>query len=49
MEAVTDEHGKWFHQDISQIAKRYNGKWSPRMWTNYCWQIEKANQDTVIV
>jgi hypothetical protein len=28
MGVVFDEHGKWFHQDFSQLEKRYSGKWS---------------------
>ncbi|UYV73753.1 hypothetical protein LAZ67_11000721 [Cordylochernes scorpioides] len=29
--AVSDEHGERFHQDISSMEKRYQGKWSPAM------------------
>jgi hypothetical protein len=27
--AVFNERGKMFHHDISQIEKRYSGKWNP--------------------
>ena len=26
--AVSDEHGERFHQDISSMEKRYQGKWN---------------------
>jgi len=39
MEAVLDEHGERFNQDISQIEKRYSGKCSPNMLTDYCWNL----------
>jgi len=28
-----------FRQDISQIEKRYTGKWSPNMLADYCWSF----------
>lgn len=37
--AVSDEHGKRFHQDIASIEKRYTGKWSPNMLADYCWTL----------
>jgi hypothetical protein len=36
MGAVSDEHGEKFYQDISQIEKRYSGKWSPYMLADSC-------------
>jgi hypothetical protein len=30
-EAVSDEHGELFHQDMSNMEKQYQGKWSPSM------------------
>jgi len=36
MGAVSDEHGEMFHQDISQIGKKYGGKWSPNILADYC-------------
>jgi hypothetical protein len=35
--AVSDEHEERFHQDISNIEKRYQGKWSLSMPADYCW------------
>jgi len=41
MEAVSDGHGERLHQDISQIEKKYIGKWSPNMFADYCWTLYK--------
>ncbi|UYV69023.1 hypothetical protein LAZ67_6002057 [Cordylochernes scorpioides] len=38
--AVSDEHGERFHQDISSMEKRYQGKWSPGMPSDYCWTLK---------
>jgi cyclopropane fatty-acyl-phospholipid synthase-like methyltransferase len=29
MRAIFNEHGETVHHDISQIEKRYSGKWNP--------------------
>lgn len=39
--AVSDEHGERFHQDIIQIERRYNGKWSAAMLADFCWLIRR--------
>ncbi|KAJ8703931.1 hypothetical protein PYW07_011074 [Mythimna separata] len=39
--AASDEHGERFHQDISSMEKRYQGKWSPNMLADYCWTIKR--------
>lgn len=39
MGAISDEHGERFHQDISDMEKRYQGKWSPNMLADYCWTL----------
>lgn len=36
---VSDEHGERFHQDISTIEKRYQGKWNSEMLADYCWTL----------
>jgi hypothetical protein len=38
---VSDEHGERFHQDISNMKKRYQGKWSLSMLTDYCWTLKR--------
>jgi hypothetical protein len=42
MGAISNEHGKRFHQDTSQIAKRYGGKWSPNILADCCWSHQLA-------
>jgi hypothetical protein len=39
MEAVSNEHGKKFHQAISKFGKGYSGKWSPNILDDYCWNF----------
>jgi len=39
--AVSDEHGEGFHQDISSMEKRYQGKWNCAMLTDYCWTLAR--------
>jgi hypothetical protein len=34
---ASDEHEKRFHQDISNIEKRYLRKWNLSMLADYCW------------
>jgi hypothetical protein len=34
--ADSDEHGERFHQEISNMEKRYQGKWSLNMLADYC-------------
>ncbi|UYV84754.1 hypothetical protein LAZ67_X003339 [Cordylochernes scorpioides] len=41
LDAVSDEHGERFHQDISSMEKRYQGKWSPVMLADYCWTLKR--------
>ena len=33
--AVSDEHGERFHQKISDVEMRYQGKWSASKLANY--------------
>jgi len=40
--AVSDEHGERFHQDISSMEKRYEGKWNCAMLTDCCWTLASA-------
>jgi hypothetical protein len=39
VEAISDEHGETFHQDISQLEKRNSGKLSPNIVADYCWSL----------
>ncbi|GBN32640.1 hypothetical protein AVEN_149468-1 [Araneus ventricosus] len=38
--SVSDEHGERFHQGISNIGARYQGKWNPKMLADYCWTLK---------
>jgi len=39
--ALSDEHGERFHQDISLMEKRYEGKWNCAMLADYCWTLAR--------
>jgi hypothetical protein len=41
--AVSDEHGERFYQDIYNMEKRYQGKWSLSrpMLSDYCWTLKR--------
>jgi hypothetical protein len=39
--AVSNEHGERFHQDIYKMEKWYQGKWSIKMLTGYCWTLKR--------
>jgi hypothetical protein len=38
---VSDQHGEKIHQEISNIEKRYQGKWSLSMLVDYCWTLKR--------
>ena len=40
LEAVSDEHGERFHQDIAVIEQRFTGKWPIGMVAKYCWSLK---------
>ena len=39
---ISNEHGERFHQDISQMGKKYSGKWNPNIMADYCLRITSA-------
>jgi hypothetical protein len=39
MGAVSDEPGELFYIRIFPNLKKYSGKWSPNMLTDYCWSL----------
>lgn len=43
---VSDEHGERFHQDISRIEKRYTGKSSMHMLSDYCWGLITVSNES---
>ena len=42
---LSDEHGERFHQDISIMESRYQGKWSPAMLADFCWNLQRDRPD----
>ncbi|GBM57054.1 hypothetical protein AVEN_157020-1 [Araneus ventricosus] len=38
--SVSDEHGEQFHQAISNMGARYQGKWNPKMLADYFWTLK---------
>jgi hypothetical protein len=45
--AISDKHSECFHQDISVMENRYNGRWNAAMLADYCWMVlnGRANQE----
>jgi hypothetical protein len=37
---ISDEHGERFHQTISALEKRYQGRADERMMADFCWMLE---------
>ena len=40
LEAVSDEQGERFHQDLMAVEERYQGRWGRQMFADYCWSIK---------
>ena len=43
---VSDEHGERFHQQIATMERRYSGKWSVNMLTDFCWNVTRETPCT---
>ena len=39
--AVSKEVGERFHQDIKEMERRYQGKWTSTIIANYCWMLHR--------
>jgi hypothetical protein len=39
--AVSDEHRERFHQEISSMEKRYQGKWNCALLADCCWTLAR--------
>jgi len=39
--AVCDEHGERFHQEMSSMEKRYQGKWNYATLADCCWTLAR--------
>jgi len=44
--AVSDKHGQRFHQDVSTMEKRCQGKCSTSMLADYCWVLRRQVPQT---
>jgi hypothetical protein len=44
-DAVSDEHGECFHQDISAMKHKYKSTWSAAMLADYCWMVKRDAPD----
>lgn len=42
--AYSDEHGERFHQDISNMEERFNGRYIPNMLGEYCWMLIRTEK-----
>jgi len=38
---ISDKHGERFHQVITAMEKRYQGKWTSSMWPDSCWILKR--------
>ncbi|KAI6648986.1 hypothetical protein LOD99_6869 [Oopsacas minuta] len=45
--ALSEEQGERFHQDISDIEHRYQGKWNSSMIADYCWCLKRNRPDVL--
>lgn len=43
--AESDEQGERFHQDISDMEDRFNGRYLPRMLGEFCWSLIRETTD----
>jgi hypothetical protein len=44
--AVSEEQGERFHQDIKEMERRYQGRWSVNMMGDYCWTLHREIPET---
>jgi hypothetical protein len=40
----SDEHGEWFHQNISRTERIYSGKWNPDLLADNCWTLVRETR-----
>jgi len=45
--ALSEEQGERFHQDISEMERRYQGCWDVSMMADYCWSLKRHNPAAV--
>lgn len=39
---MSDEQGERFHQDISTMEQRYQGRWDAHMMADFCWNLMRS-------
>jgi hypothetical protein len=42
---VSEEQCERFHQDIKEMERRYQGRWSVSMMADYCWMLKRDECD----
>lgn len=42
---MSDEQGERFHQDLSTMERRYQGRWDIHMMSDYCWNLMRECSD----
>ena len=48
LEALSEEWGERFHQDIKVMEKRYQGKCNVSMIAEYCWVLIRECSDSCV-
>ena len=43
---VSDEQGERFHQDISVIERRYQGRYDANMMGDFCWYLQRKSKSS---
>jgi hypothetical protein len=43
--SYSEEQGERFHQDISEMERRYQGLWNVNMMADYCWCLKRHKLD----
>jgi hypothetical protein len=44
--AVSEEQGECFCQDVKEMERWYQGRWSVSMMADYCWMLIRDECDT---
>jgi hypothetical protein len=44
--AVSEEQGGRFHQDLKEMERRHQGRWTVNMMGDYCWTVHSETPET---
>lgn len=44
---LSEEQGERFHQDISTMEERYQGRWDSHMMADYCWCLQRDQPEVL--